>query len=302
MRPVELNKSGLSAAIDPHGAQMTSFRTAGGQELIWQGDPEIWPDHAPILFPIIGQMPDGYIRHAGRTYPMPPHGFAHGMDFAVSRQTESSCVFELRDDEATREHYPFTFTLRIGFELSDEALLTVATVENPNDEPMPADFGFHPGFNWPLTPGREKDEYAIVFGRDEPAPIRRGTGDPVMLFPEGAPTLVEGNVLRPRDEMFEGSPIVFDRLDSRSVTYGAPGATGLRVDFPDSPHLGIWTKPGAGYLCIEPWQGYPSELGFEGPLIEKPGIALIEPGGTRRWRLDITPQPGDEPQATTGRS
>lgn len=288
---VELSTPGLSAAIDPHGAQTQSFRTAEGQELLWQGDPRYWPDRAPILFPLISQMPDGHIRHGGRAYPMPPHGFAHSRDFAVSRQTESSCVFELRDDDATRAHYPFAFTLRIEFDLSDDGLLVTAEVENPNDEPMPADVGFHPGFNWPLTPGRDKSEYAIVFAESEPAPIRRGTGDPVLLYPEGRPTPVEGNVLRLRDELFEELAIVFDYLNSRSVTYGASGALCLRIDFPDSPNLGIWTKPGAPYVCVEPWQGYPSRIDFDGPLTEKPGIALIPPGETRYWRLGIALQP-----------
>jgi galactose mutarotase-like enzyme len=236
-------------------------------------------------------MPDGHIRHGGRAYPMPPHGFAHSLDFAVSEQTESSCVFELRDDEETRTHYPFAFTLRIGFELSDDGLLVTAEVENPNDEPMPADFGFHPGFNWPLTPGHDKHEYAIVFAEDEPAPIRRGADDPILLYPEGQPSPVEGNVLRLRDELFEAQAIVFDRLNSRSVTYGAPGTLCLRIDFPDSPHLGIWMRPGASYICVEPWQGYPSRIDFDGTLAEKPGIALIPAGETRYWRLGIALQP-----------
>lgn len=291
---VELQRNGLTVEIDSHGAQMQSFRTAEGQELLWRGDPDIWPDHAPILFPLISQMPDGHIRHGGRSYPMPPHGFAHRRDFAVSEQTDSSCVFELRDDEATRSHYPFGFALRIGFDLSDDGLLVTAEVENPNDEPLPLDFGFHPGFNWPLTPGRDKSDYAIVFEEAEPAPIRRGIDDPIMLIPGGLPTPVEGNVLRLRDELFEESAIVFDRLDSRSVTYTAPAALGLRIDFPDSPNLAIWTKPGAPYVCVEPWQGYPSQIDFDGPLTEKPGIALIPPAETRSWRLGITLLPFGE--------
>jgi galactose mutarotase-like enzyme len=295
---VKLATFGLSATIDPHGAQLVSLKTTEGHELIWQGDQQYWPDHAPILFPLISQIPDGHIRHGGHAYPMPPHGFARSRDFSVSQQTESSCVFELRDDEATRAHYPFAFTLRVGFDLSGDRLLVTIAVENPNDEPIPADVGFHPGFNWPLTPGRDKDEYVLVFAKDEPAPIRRGTGDPVLLYPEGRPTPVEGNTLSPRDELFEESPIVFDRLNSRSLTYGAPGTLGLRIDFPDSPNLCLWMLPGATYLCIEPWQGYPSQVNFAGPLVEKPGIALIEPGDTRRWRLGITLQPDGEPHHT----
>jgi hypothetical protein len=103
-------------------------------------------------------------------------------------------------------HYPFAFGLAVGFDQSEDGLMVTIAVENPNDEPMPADVGFHPAFNWPLTPGRTKDEYAVVFDQDDPAPVRRGGYDPVLLYPEGEPTPVEGKVLRPRDEMFAGSP------------------------------------------------------------------------------------------------
>jgi galactose mutarotase-like enzyme len=232
---------------------------------------------------------------------MPPHGFAHIMDFSLSRKTESSCTFELRDDEEMHTHYPFAFGLDVGFDLSDDGLLVTITVENPNDEPMPADVGFHPGFNWPLTGGLSKDEYVIVFDKDESAPIRRGGDDPVLLYPDGEPTPVDGKVLRPRDEMFEGSPIVFDTLDSRSLTFGPRDGLGLRIDFPDSPHLGLWMIPGENYLCIEPWQGYPARMDFDGPLAEKPGIAVIEPREIRRWRLGITLRSGGEPNVSTGR-
>ena len=167
-RHVLLERNGLTLEVDPHGAQMQSFRTAEGQELLWQGDPRTWPDHAPILFPLISQVPGGRIHHRGRDYPMPPHGFARSRDFTVSRQTGSSCAFELRDDEETRAHYPFAFGLNVGIDLSDDGLLVTIAVENLNDEPMPADVGFHPGFNWPLTPDRSKDEYAVSSRRTSP--------------------------------------------------------------------------------------------------------------------------------------
>ena len=148
--------------------------------------------------------------------------------------------------------------------------------------------------------GTYPPEYAVVFEEDEPAPVRRGGDDPVLLYPDVEPTPVEGNVLRPRDEMFEGSPIMFDRLISRSLTYGARDGLGLRRDFPDSPHLGLWMIPGENYLCIESWQGLPAEMDFDGPLMEKPGIAVIEPGETRRWRIDLTLLPAGKPHASTG--
>jgi uncharacterized protein len=36
----------------------------------------------------------------------------------------------------------------------------------------------------------------------------------------------------------------------------------------------------------------------DGPFTQKPGIALIEPGETRRWRLGIALQPEGDPRIT----
>lgn len=287
-RIVEIGTARLTARIDPLGAQLVSLRTSEGREVIWTGDPASWPDHSLILFPVIGQLADGLFRHGGRDYPMPPHGFARQREFTLAEQSAAGYVFELRDDAETRSHYPFAFRLRVEFAVSDDALRQVIAVENRDAEPLPLDVGFHPGLNWPLTPDRAKEEYTLVFEQDEPAPIRRGTGDPTMLVPGGRPTPVESRILRPRDDLFVESPIIFDQLNSRSVTFGAPGGLGVRLDFPDCPNLALWMIPGARFLAIEPWQGLPRRTDFAGPFVDKPDIALIAPGETRRWRLTLT--------------
>ena len=241
--------SGLAAAIDPYGAQLASLKTAaGGQEIIWQGDSRTWPEHAPILSPLISQLPGGHIHHRGRDYPMPPHGFAHSRELGISQRAESGCVFELRDAEGTRAHYPFAFGLGGGFDLSEDGLMVTIAVENPNGEPMPADAGFHPGFNRPLTPGRTRDEYAVVFDQDddqdEPAPVRRGGDDPVLLYPQGEPTPVEGKVPRPREEIFAGSPIVLDRLKRQVVDVWRAGRARLAGGPSRQPAPGPLDDPG----------------------------------------------------------
>lgn len=53
------------------------------------------------------------------------------------------------------------------------------------------------------------------------------------------------------------------------------------------PHLGIWTKPGAGFVCIEPWQGHASPEGFDGELADKPGMVAIMPGATESFAMSI---------------
>lgn len=282
---------GSSAVIERLGAQLTSFRDADGRERVWQGAPGFWSEHAPILFPVIASVPGGRVRIDGREYPMPPHGFAWRQPFDVEEHEGARVTMVLRDGASTRPHYPFAFELRVSFAMAGGGLAMAIEVANQGDAAMPCDVGYHVGLNWPLVAGRAKTDHVIRFERPEPAPIRRGTGDPVMLYHEPRPSPIEGDRLPLRDELFEELPIVMDRLASRRLWFGVEGAGGVRVDFPDSPHLGLWMQPGAPFLCIEPWQGYPAAVDFADELANKPGIALLAPGAREAWRATITPQP-----------
>ena len=287
---VTLKSSQLTARIDNWGTELQSLRNKDGLEWIWQGDPASWPDHSLLLFPVIGPLEGGVFRHGGKEYPMPPHGFARLSDFSLIEQDENRCVFKLQDSDETRKAYPFAFTMRVEFMLTSNELRQTVAVENQDTQTIPADLGFHPGFNWPMAPDRAKEEYVVLFEKDEPAPIRRGVGDPISLKPEGLPTPVEDRVLRLRDDLFINLPLVFDRLNSRSLVFGAPGSPGVQVSFPDCPCLGLWMIPGARYLAIEPWSGLPREVGFDGPFAEKPRAVLLAPGETQTWRLVLTPK------------
>ena len=53
---VSLSSAGLSAQIDPLGAQLSVLRDHAGRDLLWNGDPSVWAGRAPLLFPIVGAL------------------------------------------------------------------------------------------------------------------------------------------------------------------------------------------------------------------------------------------------------
>ena len=83
------------------------------------------------------------------------------------------------------------------------------------------------------------------------------------------------------------------------MTYhaSAPDGPALHVAFPDTAFLGIWQKPGANFVCIEPWQGLADESDFTGELRDKAGIVVLAPGATRSFRLDVTVQAAQDNQS-----
>ncbi len=267
---------GISAIINAEGAELCSIRNAAGHEFLWQALPA-WPRHAPVLFPIVGELAGDRLRHRGQSYPMARHGFARTSRFAWVERGPAACRLVLTDSTETRAHYPFAFRFEVAYAVADDTMAVTFAVENPSDEPLPASIGAHPAFRWPLGDGIAKDAHTITFAEPEPAPIRRLAAN--LLAPALFASPVEGRVLRLREALFASDAIIFDRLASRSLRFTAPGAPGIEVSWEGFEQLGLWMKPGAAFLCIEPWRGYASPAGFEGEFADKPGIALIPPGG-----------------------
>lgn len=279
----------LSARINPLGAELSSLRDGGERELMTEADPAFWTGRAPILFPVVGRLADDRYRLGEATHAMPKHGFARRMAFKLVRHDAVSALLRLEDDAETRAAYPFAFALDMTFALEGATLATTATVHNRDTRAMPFSFGYHPAFAWPLPYGQAKEAHGIVFERDEPHPVRAVSRvADGLIDPAPQPSPVDGNRLALRHELFAHDALIWDRLESRSVTYGAPGAPMLRIDFPDTPWLGIWQKPGARYICIEPWAGMADPEGFAGDIADKPGITWLEPGASRSFRMDVT--------------
>ena len=283
---VSLRSDALGVAIDPQGAQLSVLRDATGNDLLWNGDPAAWKGRAPILFPIVGALNGGHYRWRSQRFALPRHGFARDRRFGVVGSDANSALFRQVDDGATHTKYPFSFELDVAFQLAGERLTITASVCNTGEFPLPASLGFHPALRWPLPHGAARGEHYLEFVHDEPAPIRRLNAEG-LLTPAMHATPVRGRRLLLDDSLFVDDVVIFDQFTSRSLTYGANTGPRIKVEFPDATHLGLWTKPGAGFICIEPWRGVADPVGYMGEFCDKPGVFMVEPGSSERLTMAI---------------
>jgi galactose mutarotase-like enzyme len=287
---ITIRSTGLSATINPQGAQLSLLRDADGRDLQWQGDPAIWAGRAPLLFPIVGMLVGGQYRTGGRSYSLPRHGFARNRRFAVAQSGPAGVTFRLSADAQTLAVYPFEFDLEVNFTVEDATLAVSSWIRNRGTRDMPASLGYHPAFVWPLPYGAARAAHFLEFETDEPSPVRRLDGNG-LLTPQRLPTPIVNRRLTLRDELFVADALIFDQVASRTVTYGSDIGPRIAVSFPGVPYLGVWTKPGANFICIEPWHGITDPQGFTGELQDKPGILSVPPGGTATVGMSISVLP-----------
>jgi galactose mutarotase-like enzyme len=283
---VHLSSGSLTAAVDPLGAQLSALCDADGRDLLWDGNPTVWSGRAPLLFPIVGALVDGRYRLGSNTYRLPRHGFARGKRFDLVQSRPESATFRLCADAATLEVYPFHFELDVEFALSGGMLTVTTRVRNQGRAEMPASVGYHPAFRWPLPYGQDRAAHVIEFAEDEAAPVRR-LNAAGLLTPELHASPVVQRRIALTDALFSDDVVIFDDLRSRHLTYGAVAGPRIRVTYADAVYLGLWSKPEARFICIEPWHGIADPQGFCGDFRSKPGVFIVPAGAAMETVMRI---------------
>ena len=261
----------LTAQIDDMGAQLHSVKAKENElEYIWQGDPDIWYGQAPVLFPVIGQLHDDKFRYDGAEYPMNKHGFARKTLFEAADIDGSRAVFLLKSNETTKAMFPFDFELEVCFELVGRAVKVTHTVSNTGDKTMYFSLGAHPGFNCEIGDYLEFEE------SEEGAEVEKIDKENIIIGRKFSVDLVDGNKLYLTPELFAEDALIFSDLNSSVVTLHCKDRT-VRFDFGDAPFLGVWAKPNAPYVCIEPWYGVNDDRIRYEDVSQKRGIQALEP-------------------------
>ena len=281
----------LSLTVNEFGAELWSVLGSDGTEYLWQGDEKYWGDRALTIFPFVARLWQGKYQMDGQMYDLPIHGFAPGSRFALAAKTDNCMIFELTDSEETWKQYPRHFVFRAIYELEDSELAVTYEVENRDEKTMIFGFGGHPGFNVPMEPGKQFEDYRLRFS--QPCePVRVGFSRECFVNDDDAVyPLKEGCLLPLQHGLFDEDAIVLKNM-AREVTLEAEGGThSVTVAYPDLPYLGIWHKPktDAPYVCIEPWSSLPAAHGQVTVFEEKADLIRLESGKTyrNRWTIRI---------------
>ena len=260
----------LIVGVKDFGCEITSIKSkATGYEFMWQGNPDVWGGQAPILFPIIGRLIDDKYTLDGKEYDMPKHGFARKMPWEFIGADNNSISFRLSDTDDTRKIYPYEFDLTVTYTLDGDTLCVSHDIKNKNDAVMYFSIGAHPAFNCTIGD-------VLSFDENETISTEKIDLEKSLRLPDKTPLLNdEKNIIITKD-IFNEDALILSGIKSDNITLNlTEGNRKIVFNLGKAPYLGIWAKPGAPYVCIEPWYGVNDSQIKKDDFSDKVGINAL---------------------------
>lgn len=287
---ITLKNENYEALIGSKGAEINALKSKKtGTDFIWCGDPSVWKFHAPVLFPFVGRISDGYAMIRGKKCNLGVNGFSRDLEHTLLESSETHALFELTENEATLENYPARFSLKTRYELTDTGISFTTTVTNPDDQSLLFSIGSHSAFNCPRSNDPENtknSDYRIEFEKKEPLTSVCCTNDGYLAYGEDtiSPCVKpygekENGIIELSDKGF-GKGHFFTAFTSDWVGLrNKKNNSIVKVNTKNYPYLMIWQNEGdPRFVCIEPWYGTSDPEQTNNEWEDKIGLIRLEKG------------------------
>ncbi len=272
-----LKNSLLEIRIESLGAELVGIKNLETEEeYIWQKNPEYWAKSSPVLFPFVGALKDNRYFYEGKEYEfILKHGFARDYEFQVNDQRGNYLEFIFSSNDETKKIYPFDFKLYIRYVLDGKKIKIEYKVENIGEKEMYFSLGAHPAFNIPVGNGIDFSDYYLEFEKEETGEVKTFNG--VLISSQNKIKAFEGKIINLDINTFENDALIIEKPNSNIVYLkNRKNNKGIKFEYKGFKYIAFWNKPGAEYVCLEPWNGISDFDNASGDLKEKAGIEKIE--------------------------
>jgi galactose mutarotase-like enzyme len=281
----------LKISVKQTGAELCRIQSAiTEKDYLWDANPDVWSSHSPVLFPVIGAIKNGFVKYQGNDYAVPRHGMVrNNANVKLIGQTDSSLTFGLKYSDETLSIYPFQFEFMITYRFDGKQILVGHEVINHGAGEMLFSLGAHPAFKCPLHEGEVYEDYYLEFEALENDSTWLLSKDG-LVTDEKRPVLKHTNVLLLNSHLFDNDALIFKHLISKQVSLrSTKSGQVITMHYEDFPYLGIWAKPNAHFVCIEPWLGIADSADSDQNFETKEGILKLASGGkfTASYSIEV---------------
>ncbi len=266
------------------GAELISYKLDGiekihqGQDCIDENGRVYWKRHFPVLFPIVGKLKQNKTIINGRTYEMGQHGFARDMEFEPVTKLDNFHSYVLKSNPSTFVKYPFDFSLYVTYRTDENKLTTMYKVVNEGDNNMTFGIGGHPAFKIEQR-DLYSDEYYLEFEEDENKIHFLYLVDGLIGTEYARNIMQDLRRIPINQDSFKNDAIIMKGLTSHRVSLKKKtgNKTLLTMDFEGFPYLAVWSKPGAPFICLEPWYTTADAIKSTGVFTQKTDMLTLAP-------------------------
>lgn len=286
-----LENEALRIEVNDFGAELARvYDKNAGREVLWNADPAYWSRHAPVLFPFVGALQDEQYQYHNKSYRMGQHGFARDSVFTVEEYQPTLICHKLTWTDDSFNKYPFKFSLYITHILSGNEIKVCWKVVNEQAEAMYFGIGAHPAFLAPVKAGETQEDYYLnLYSDKENYTCLRINENGLALTEKPEIFTAKDGFCPLKNDLFKDGVWIFEHAQLQKVGLALPDKTPyIEINCEGFPYVGIWTKPGAPFVCLEPWYGRTDDAGFKGNIQDKSGIQKLDAGETFEADYTIT--------------
>ena len=266
------------------GGELISFKVNGierihqGERCLDENGKVYWKRHSPVLFPIVGKLKKNQTLIGGRTYELMQHGFARDLDFEPITKLDHFHSYVLKSNKYTQTKYPYDFELYNTYRYEENKLTTMYKVVNTGVINLPFGIGGHPAFQIDVKQLKEENYY-LEFEEDEEKIHFLYLVDGLIATQYAKSPMVGNRIIPINVHTFDNDAIIMKSITSNKISLKnkESGKTLLTMDFTGFPYLAIWSKPGAPFICIEPWYSTADSMNASGVFTQKPDIISLKP-------------------------
>ena len=266
------------------GGELISFKLNGvekihqGAECMDENGKVYWKRHSPVLFPIVGKLKRNQSIINGKTYEIFQHGFARDLQFEPITKLDNFHSYVLKSNKATLSRYPFEFELYTTYRLDENKLTTIYKVINTGETNMPFCIGGHPAFKIDKQK-MENGDYYLEFDQEEEKIHFLYLVDGLIGTEYARNPMATKRIINLNGNTFKNDALIMKGIMSKKISLKdkVENKTLLTMNFEEFPYLAIWSKPGAPFICIEPWRGHSDTIKSSGIFTEKNDIVSLLP-------------------------
>jgi len=284
-----IQNDSIRISVNDQGAELCSMQDiATGIELVWTADPAHWNRHAPLLFPIVGKLAGNRYTYDDATYEMGGHGFARDSEFICISEEGNAIWHRLLPNEKTKAMYPFDFQLDVGHIINGKTLTCQWKVSNTGTQDLLFSIGGHTAFRCPVASGETIDDCWMKMTPASGLQFKQVNSVGSVRAETQALPLTDGFCKLDKHFFDEDVYIFEDKQISAVALAGKDKKPFVSIDFAGFPAVGIWAKPGAPFVCVEPWYGVADHEGCSGELEEKVLIQALAPDAIFDAKYTVT--------------